>query len=177
MTFGESVAATWPLLEVSGASGFHWPPKGRDSSVTLPTPRASPARRTCEPKTTGAAGAVRFSIPIVNQVERIPSAARAAGAADRPVAARPDQRQRPHAPGSGRVGLDVEQQAAGAEPPAEHSRREAQRPPVVVGRKRVVGVRHRDQVGDRAELGHTSCTFAVLPPELEKKNVSASSPL
>ena len=78
MTFGDRVAATWPLREVSGASGFHWPPYGRDSSVTLRTPRASPARRVDAPKTTGAAGGVKFSMPIVNHVERIPSAARAA---------------------------------------------------------------------------------------------------
>ena len=101
------------------------------------------------PYSTGLAGVLRLSVPIVNHVERSPSADAGARAADRAVPLRADQGQRADAAVCGGAGLDVEQRPARAEPLAELQRAELQRAPVVVGRERVVGIGHGDEVRRR----------------------------
>src|SRR5581483_6019264 len=79
VTCGVTVVVNAPLPSgTTDASVCQSPPAGLASSVTEPTPRATPLSVTVPPKATGAVGGSSASQPTLNQLERSPRSARSA---------------------------------------------------------------------------------------------------
>src|SRR5215475_9713819 len=139
-------------------------------------PRATPVRWVVVPYSSGAAGGVKVIAPIVNHVERRPITARAVEPLIVFVPFVPTSvsvRTRPEGAASVRTSSRVPRAPSFLPSCAAPN---WIGPQLWYGDSVSYGSGTETRYGSGFEPVQTSCTFAVLPPELEKKNVSATSP-